>query len=116
MGCEFQAPRDGGGCPWSLGLLHTEPSGTCLTVQVPGLTPAFGNWVENCRSDEERRGRVSEGVPIGQEPLMEKSGAVCRLERIQGGAARGGVGWAEERRRVNSANRYTVPFLCQPCR
>ena len=99
-----------------MGLLHTEPSGTCFTVQVPGLTPPFGNWVENCRSDEERRGRVSEGVPIGQEPLMGKSGADCRLERIQGGAARGGVGWAEERRRVNSANRYRVPFLRQPCR
>lgn len=69
----------GEGCPWSLGLLHTQPSGTCLTVQVPGLTPAFGNRVENCRSDEGHRGRVSEGVPIGQEPLKGKSGADCRL-------------------------------------
>ena len=93
----------GEGCPWSLGLLHTEPSGTCLTVQVPGLTPAFGNRVENCRSDEEHRGRVSEGVPIGQEPLKGKSGADCRLLK----------GYREELHGVQRAGQRRVEELIQ---
>lgn len=57
---------------------------------------------------------MSEGVPIGQEPLMEKSGADCRLERIQGGAAWGGVGWQRREEELIQQTGTECPSYASP--
>lgn len=111
-GSEFKHQGVGEGCPWSLGFCTTTLR-HCLTAQVLGLTPACGNRVENCRSDEEHRGRVSEGVPIGQEPLKGKSGADCKLlkgyrEELHG------VEWAGQRREEELISKQAQSALPMP--
>lgn len=56
---EFSVPW-GALSPW--GFCTQNPLSSCLTVQIPGLSPAYlGRCVEKCGSDEENAGWDAEG-------------------------------------------------------